>query len=166
MFRSAIATPVGPLQLTVDDDGVLVEILLPNRRHGSDSKQGSHAAQDGWRAVAAQLTEYFERKRQTFDVPLRPHGSPFEQRVWQRLTQIPYGKTTSYGAIATELEMDNGARAVGIANARNPIPIIIPCHRVIGADGSLVGFGGGLPLKEKLLELEGALGPKELLLPL
>ncbi|MGH7659901.1 MAG: methylated-DNA--[protein]-cysteine S-methyltransferase [Vulcanimicrobiaceae bacterium] len=158
MFRSAIATPVGPLQLTVDDDGVLVEVLLPNREHRADSEAGSRSAQDGMRTVATQLTEYFEKKRQTFDVPLRPHGSRFEQRVWRRLLEIPYGETLSYGAIATEFEMENGARAVGIANARNPIPIIIPCHRVIGADGSLVGFGGGLPLKEKLLELEGALG--------
>lgn len=157
---------MGPLQLTVDDDGVLTEILLPNRRHGSDSKDGSQAAKDGLRAAAVQLTEYFERKRRTFDVPLRPQGSPFELRVWQRLTQIPYGATISYGAIATEFEMENGARAVGRANARNPIPIIIPCHRVIGADGSLVGFGGGLPLKERLLELEGAPTSRTLQLPL
>lgn len=159
MFRSAIATPVGPLQLTVDDDGVLIEIRLPNRKHQPDSRQGSRAAKDGLHSVAAQLREYFDHKRRTFDVPLEPHGSPFELAVWQRLLQIPYGATISYGAIATELEMENGARAVGRANARNPIPIIIPCHRVIGADGALVGFGGGLPLKERLLELEDALDP-------
>ena len=163
MFRSVIATPVGPLELTVDDDGVLLEILLPNRSHRANSNGGSRTAQDGFLIVAAQLTEYFEKKRETFDVPLRPQGSTFELRVWRRLSEIPYGKTISYGAIAKELDMENGARAVGIANARNPIPIIIPCHRVIGADGSLVGFGGGLPLKEKLLELEGAL---DLRLPL
>jgi len=159
MFVSAIATPVGPLQLTVNDEGVLVEIRLPNRRHQPDWRGGSRAAKDGFRSVAAQLSEYFEGTRREFDVPLEPHGSPFELAVWQRLLQIPYGTTLSYGAIATEFAMENGARAVGRANARNPIPIVIPCHRVIGADGALVGFGGGLPLKARLLELEGALDP-------
>jgi methylated-DNA-[protein]-cysteine S-methyltransferase len=99
-------------------------------------------------------------------LPLRPQGSPFELRVWQRLARIPYGATMSYGAIAAEFEMENGARAVGRTNARNPIPIIIPCHRVNGANGSMVGFGGGLPLKERLLELEGSLTALPLRLPL
>jgi methylated-DNA-[protein]-cysteine S-methyltransferase len=166
MFRSTIGTPVGPLQLSVDDDGVLTEILLPNRRHRSDSTDGSPAAKKGLREAAAQLHEYFEKKRRTFDVQMRPQGSPFELRVWERLRKIPYGVTMSYGAIAAEFRMENGARAVGRANGRNPIPIIIPCHRVIGADGSLVGFGGGLPLKQRLLELEGALAMRALRLPL
>ena len=159
-FRSVIATPVGPLQLKVDESGVLLEILLPNRAHEGDSKDCPSAAAIGLREVAAQLSEYFEKARRSFDVELDPRGSAFEVRVWKRLAQIPYGTTMSYGAIANEFKLENGARAVGIANARNPIPIIIPCHRVIGADGTLVGFGGGLSLKERLLELEGALDPR------
>ena len=160
-FRSVIGTPVGPLQLRVDENGVLVEILLPNRRHQGDSNGSSPAAaQAALRTVAAQLAEYFQKTRRSFDVQLDLRGSAFEISVWQRLAQIPYGTTTSYGVIANEFKLENGARAVGLANARNPIPIIIPCHRVIGADGALVGFGGGLPLKERLLELEGALDPR------
>ena len=166
MFRSILATPVGQLQLTVDDDGVLLEILLPNRRHAGASKNVPPSARDGLRAVSAQLTEYFEKKRRAFDVRLNPRGSPFEVRVWNRLLEIPYGSTTTYGAIATEFEMANGARAVGRANGLNPIPIVIPCHRVIGADGALVGFGGGLPLKETLLRLEGASTSRGMVLPL
>lgn len=165
-FRALIATPVGPLQLTVDEDGVLTEILLPNRRHHGDSQSVPRSARAGLHAVALQLAEYFERKRRAFDLPMEPHGSPFEMRVWSRLLEIPYGETTSYGAIAAEFDMVNGARAVGRANGRNPIPIIIPCHRVVGYDGALVGFGGGLPLKEKLLELEGAPVASSLRLPL
>ena len=159
MFRSVIATPVGPLQLSVDDDGVLLEILLPNRRHAGTSQSGTSAARAGARAAARQLDEYFARKRRVFELPLDPRGSPFEVRVWRRLSEIPYGATTTYGAIAKEFGLENGARAVGRANGLNPIPIVIPCHRVIGANGALVGFGGGLPLKQTLLELEGALLP-------
>ena len=88
-------------------------------------------------------------------------GSSFEQQVWNRLLEIPYGDTTSYGAIAIALGLINGARAVGRANGANPIPIVIPCHRVIGSDGTLTGYGGGLPLKRVLLELEGAIGPPQ-----
>ena len=109
----------------------------------------------------AQLREYFAGSRRTFDLPLEPRGTPFERRVWSRLREIPYGATTSYGAIANEFGLVNAARAVGRANGANPIPIIIPCHRVIGADGTLTGFGGGLPLKRALLELEGAIAPPD-----
>lgn len=104
-----------------------------------------------------QLREYFLGKRRDFDLPLLPAGSQFEQRVWSKLLDIPYGVTTSYSAIAADLGLVNGARAVGRANGANPIPIVIPCHRVIGADGRLTGYGGGLPLKRTLLELEGAI---------
>ncbi len=112
--------------------------------------------------VKRQLEEYFTGKRTIFDLPLQFSGSPFERRVWTRLLEIPFGVTTSYGAIATELGLINGARAVGRANGANPIPIVIPCHRVIGSDGRLTGYGGGLPLKRALLELEGALASPEL----
>ena len=113
------------------------------------------------RAACDQLREYFLGKRRVFDLPLEPAGSPFEHQVWTALLAVPYGATTSYGAIATGLGLANGARAVGRANGANPIPILIPCHRVIGSDGRLTGYGGGLPLKRALLELEGAIPPEE-----
>jgi methylated-DNA-[protein]-cysteine S-methyltransferase len=158
ILRSTLPTPHGTLQLAVDADGFLVELLLPNRKLKT-SRNGDFtaAARRTIKAAERQLDEYFARRRREFDLPLRPAGSPFEQRVWERLCGIPYGSTTSYGAIAHELGLVNGARAVGRANGSNPIAIIIPCHRVIGSDGTLTGYGGGLPLKTALLELEGAL---------
>lgn len=162
LFRSLLETPVGALQLAVNGDGTVVEILLPNRKRvASPSQQRPVAAERGMQRVRDQLSEYFAGKRRVFDLPLLAEGSPFEQYVWERLLAIPYGATTSYGAIATELGLSNGARAVGRANGANPIPIVIPCHRVIGADGELTGYGGGLPLKRALLELEGALEPPQ-----
>lgn len=162
VFRSTLQTPVGNLQLAVTSEGVLVGILLPSRVPATSSREPfPPAAAKGMRAAREQLCEYFVGKRRGFDLPLAPHGSPFEQRVWSRLLSVPYGVTTSYGAIAFGLGLVNGARAVGRANGANPIPIVIPCHRVIGSDGQLTGYGGGLPLKRALLELEGALKPPE-----
>ncbi len=160
-FRSTIETPVGVLQLAVDGGGRLVEILLPNRKPAAASVAASYAASLGMCAACDQLREYFLGKRRVFDLALEPAGSPFEQKVWAALLAVPYGATTSYGAIATALGLVNGARAVGRANGANPIPIVIPCHRVIGSDGNLTGYGGGLPLKRALLELEGAIAPEE-----
>ncbi len=108
------------------------------------------------REARQQLSEYFLHQRRVFDLPLQPDGSPFERQVWTKLLEVPYGVTASYGTIAFELGLVNGARAVGRANGANPIPIVIPCHRIIGSDGSLTGYGGGLPLKRALLQLEGA----------
>lgn len=105
-----------------------------------------------------QLDEYFAGERREFDLPLAPAGSAFELAVWQALLEIPYGETASYGQIARRVGAPDAARAVGVANARNPIAVIVPCHRVIGADGTLTGYGGGLERKELLLRLEGA-GP-------
>lgn len=105
------------------------------------------------RKLRTQLEEYFSGNRERFDLPLDLQGTPFQHRVWNRLQAIPYGNTVSYGEIAGDL--DSSARAVGNANGKNPIPIVVPCHRVIGADGSLTGFGGGLDLKRYLLQLEG-----------
>jgi methylated-DNA-[protein]-cysteine S-methyltransferase len=162
LFHSMLETPVGAIQLSVNDEGALVEILLPNRKPAASSpKPLSTSAERGMLAVKQQVSEYFLRKRRVFDLPLLPEGSPFEQQVWTTLLAIPYGKTTSYGAIAAELGLTNGARAVGRANGANPIPIVIPCHRVIGSGGQLTGYGGGLPLKHALLELEGAVPPPE-----
>lgn len=104
-----------------------------------------------------QLEQYFSRQRRSFDLPLAPRGSEFQQRVWRELTRIPYGETISYGEQARRLGDLSLSRAVGAANGANPIWLVIPCHRVIGADGSLTGYGGGLPVKRWLLEHEGAL---------
>ena len=101
-----------------------------------------------------QLNEYFNGKRKSFDLPLEPNGTEFQNKVWNALKEIPFGETRSYGEIAKIIGNEKAARAVGMANNKNPIPIIVPCHRVIGANGKLVGYAGGLDLKEKLLELE------------
>ena len=117
----------------------------------------------GWRhhpgafaAALAQLREYFAGERRSFQLSLAPAGTPFQQAVWSALRAIPYGETVSYGELALQLGRPGSARAVGLANGTNPLPIIVPCHRVIGADGSLTGFGGGLGIKRALLSLEGA----------
>ena len=109
------------------------------------------------REAFRQLGEYVARTRREFDLPLAPQGTPFQRRVWDALQRIPYGQTRTYRQIAEAADCPKGYRAVGMANNRNPIAILIPCHRVIGADGSLVGYGSGLPTKEKLLRLEGSL---------
>ena len=106
--------------------------------------------------VFKQLKEYFNRERKEFDVSMEIIGTEFQKRVWDELTKIPYGETISYGELANRMGDKNLMRAVAAANGANPIPIIIPCHRVIGADGSLTGYGGGLDVKQKLLELEGS----------
>jgi len=158
LYYSALETPFGTMHVAVDDDGALVEVWLPRRRPRAESSEPyPQRANSGIVAAKTQLTEYFSGRRRAFDLRIAPRGSEFERDVWQRLLTIPYGVTTSYGAIATELGLVNGARAVGHANGSNPIPIVIPCHRVIGADGTLTGYGGGLPLKRALLELEGAI---------
>lgn len=150
-----IDSPVGPLLLAADGTG-----LTRVHFQGGPAPLQPPAS---WRhdttpftETIAQLAEYFAGQRRTFQVPLAPAGTPFQLAVWQALRAIPYGKTVSYGHLARQLGHTNGARAVGLANGANPLPIIVPCHRVIGADGSLTGFGGGLPIKRALLSLEGA----------
>lgn len=106
--------------------------------------------------AGCQLLDYFAGRRMEFSLPLAPAGTPFQQRVWKVLCTIPYGETRSYKQVAQSADSPKGFRAVGMANNRNPIPILIPCHRVIGADGKLVGYGGGLSIKERLLNLEKA----------
>ena len=122
---------------------------------------GATPPPSSWQRVAqpaysagAQLAEYFAGRRTAFDLPLDPRGTPFQLRVWAALRDIPYGATASYGQVASRLGQPGAARAVGGANNRNPLPIVVPCHRVIGADGALVGYGGGLHVKEYLLQLE------------
>ena len=108
----------------------------------------------GARQALGQLAEYFAGSRQDFDLPLRPQGTAFQQTVWQALLDIPYGTTESYGELARRIGQPTASRAVGLANGRNPISIVIPCHRVVGANGSLTGYGGGIERKRTLLDLE------------
>lgn len=150
-------SPVGPLLLAADDDGLrLVEFHVSRHRMARDAgwHEGEHPVLQHARV---QLDEYFAGRRQAFDLPLAPRGTAFQRAVWQMLASIPYGSTISYAQLASRVERPAAMRAVGAANGRNPLPIVLPCHRVIGADGSLTGFGGGLPTKQFLLELEGAL---------
>jgi methylated-DNA-[protein]-cysteine S-methyltransferase len=150
-----IDSPVGRLRLIAAAEA-LVGIWF---EHGRDAARGAGALTRGSNAIIertrSQLEEYFAGTRRVFTLPIEPRGTEFQRRVWLRLTRIPYGDTMSYGALAADLGNARGSRAVGLANGSNPIPIVIPCHRVIGADGSLTGFGGGLPIKAKLLEFEG-----------
>jgi len=153
-------SPVGPLLLAADDDGLrLIEFFESRHRIKRDDEwhEGDHAVLD---LARRQLDEYFRGERHQFDLPLAPRGTPFQREVWQALATIPYGGTISYAQLAMQVSRPKAMRAVGAANGRNPLPIVLPCHRVIGADGSLTGFGGGLPTKQFLLALEGAV-PRE-----
>jgi methylated-DNA-[protein]-cysteine S-methyltransferase len=148
-----LASPLGKLLLTSDGEG-LTGIQFP--RH-QPSPLPAHWRRDPQRLdeVCRQLRAYFAGELRDFDLSLAMGGSPFERRVWSALRRVPYGKTVSYGQIAAGIGQPKACRAVGLANGKNPIPIVVPCHRVIGADGSLAGYGGGLDTKRWLLELEG-----------
>ncbi|MGY1619264.1 methylated-DNA--[protein]-cysteine S-methyltransferase [Geodermatophilus sp. SYSU D00691] len=146
--HTVVPSPIGPLVVVRDGD-VLVRLHL--EPPGATADLGPR---DDGGDVAAQLGEYFAGERTAFDLPLRPAGSAFELAVWEQLAAIPYGGTRSYGAVAAAVGEPGGAQAVGLACGRNPLAIVVPCHRVVGADGSLVGFGGGLPRKRFLLDLE------------
>jgi methylated-DNA-[protein]-cysteine S-methyltransferase len=148
-----LATPIGHLRL-VSNGRALVRIEFQSQ-HGSD---GCERTDPVLEQAARELQEYFTAERKTFDVPLEAQGSAFQQAVWRALRNIPYGVLRSYREIAEQLGNRQAVRAVGAANGRNPIPIIVPCHRVVGSDGRLTGFAGGLPTKRALLELEGARG--------
>ncbi|HEY3815094.1 MAG TPA: methylated-DNA--[protein]-cysteine S-methyltransferase [Caulobacteraceae bacterium] len=150
-----VETVYGPSIGWADEDGALtdfyigVERFIERARSHGDPRDDSRFAE-----VARQLAEYGRGQRRRFDLKLRPRGTGFQLSVWNALTEIPFGETTSYGAIADRVGHPGKARAVGAANGANPIMLIIPCHRVIGADGSLTGFGGGLPLKQRMLAFE------------
>jgi methylated-DNA-[protein]-cysteine S-methyltransferase len=144
-------TPIGNLVLAGDDAG-LRHILFA----GDEIPPGWTRDHAFLAAARRQIAEYFAGARQVFDLPLAPAGTAFQQRVWRALLEIPYGRTESYGALAQRIGQPRAARAVGLANNRNPLPIVIPCHRVIGASGALTGYGGGLHVKERLLALEGS----------
>ena len=147
-----LPSPVGPLHLAARAEG-LTHVTFQGvvRSEGDGSEAGAAVLA---RAVA-ELEAYFAGELRTFTVPVVPEGTPFQQEVWRALRDIPYGETISYQEQARRVGRPTGMRAVGAANGRNPVPIIIPCHRVIGADGRLVGFGGGLETKQALLTLEG-----------
>jgi methylated-DNA-[protein]-cysteine S-methyltransferase len=162
MIFNVMPSPVGPLLLAADAQGLrLVEFDSPRHPMGrtDDWREGRSKVLDDTRR---QFDGYFAGRRRTFDLPLAPRGTRFQQQVWLALRDIPYGETISYAQLAQRLGMPTATRAVGAANGRNPLPIVVPCHRVIGADGSLTGVGGGLPTKRFLLELEGAIGTADL----
>ena len=151
--HTVVPSPIGPLTVVRDEDGALVRLAMSPP---GALEAGAHGERDdaGFEDVARQLAEYFAGERTAFRLPLRPVGSPFELAVWHQLTRIPYGETRSYGQLARQLGDPGLAQAIGAANGRNPLAIVVPCHRVIGADGSLVGYGGGLARKRFLLDLE------------
>ncbi len=150
-----MATVIGPLLLAGTDEALTNVYFQSGPRPALPKPHWVNGAA-ALAEAERQLHEYFSGSRQVFDLPLAPAGTAFQLGVWRALRGIPYGRTTSYGQLARDLGNANGARAVGVANGSNPLPVIIPCHRVIGADGSLTGFGGGLDIKQALLRLEGA----------
>lgn len=156
-------SPVGPLLLAVDEDGALVRLEFAADRDraeiesdlaagGTDVRRGRTACAE----VERQLREYFRGRRRDFDLPLAPEGTDFQRRVWKAVARIPFGATATYAQVARRVRHPQAVRAVGRCNATNPIPIVVPCHRVVGSDGSLTGYGGGLEAKRTLLELERA----------
>lgn len=145
MPRLTVSSPVGALTLT-ERDGALARIDFAD--------EGAADLTPLLAAAARQLEEYFAGTRRCFDIPLAPSGTPFQQEVWQALRDIPYGETRSYRDIACAVGRPRACRAVGMANNRNPLPIVVPCHRVVGASGALVGYAGGLDIKRALLDTE------------
>jgi methylated-DNA-[protein]-cysteine S-methyltransferase len=153
LYYDQLDTPIGPLLLVSDGAG-LVEIGLPHGGVAPSPPTDAKASKSRLHAVVRQLDEYFAGARQQFELPLHPSGTPFQLEVWGALLAIPYGETTSYADIARRIRRPRAVRAVGAANGANPLSIIVPCHRVIGSHGALVGYGGGLPAKRWLLAHE------------
>ena len=150
-----LESPIGRLLLTSDGTGLTGLHMEPSRKAQSTDGWLNDANIAPLSAAVRQLTEYFQGTRREFDLPLRLQGTPFQQRVWRELTEIPFGETWSYGQLAKRIGKPSASRAVGLANGSNPIALIVPCHRVIGADGTLTGYGGGLERKRWLLAHEG-----------
>jgi methylated-DNA-[protein]-cysteine S-methyltransferase len=151
-FFTQFESPVGMLTLTATGAG-LTGLLFDGDRRAIAALDGVRD-QAPFAGVIAQLGEYFDGRRTAFELELAPEGTPFQLRVWMALRTIPFGRTVSYGEIARDIGAPSASRAVGAANGQNPISIIVPCHRVIGKSGSLTGYGGGLPRKKFLLDLE------------
>ena len=156
--HTVIDSVLGPLTI-VAEDGQIRCLYMDLQRHRPDDDELGEPDPRGrevepFKAAADQLEAYFAGELTTFDLPLAPRGSGFQQRVWAALQEIPYGRTESYGELAERIGSPGGARAVGLANGKNPIGIVIPCHRVVGTNGNLTGYGGGLNRKRRLLDLE------------
>ncbi|WP_323184708.1 methylated-DNA--[protein]-cysteine S-methyltransferase [Streptomyces sp. NBC_00199] len=151
--HTIIDSPYGPLTL-VADDGVLCGLYMTDQRHRPPEEDFGSRDDTRFGAAEEQLTAYFAGELTEFTLELRLHGTPFQRSVWAALRAIPYGETRSYGELAEALGSPGASRAVGLANGRNPVGIIVPCHRVIGAGGGLTGYGGGLHRKRRLLEFE------------
>jgi methylated-DNA-[protein]-cysteine S-methyltransferase len=155
---TTIDSPVGPLLLAATNDGLSHLLFDRGTKPPTEwtADDGTNGQASHWLTqTRQQLTEYFAGTRRSFDVPLAASGTPFQRNVWQALQSIDYGTTISYGELAVRIGNPRAVRAVGLANGRNPISIIVPCHRVIGANGKLTGYGGGLDRKQTLLSLEG-----------
>ena len=153
MFYTFVPSPVGQLLLAGSQDALkVIGFSTGNKARGTqpDWQRRDELFVD----AAQQLAEYFDGKRRAFDLPLQPEATPFQALVLKALQRVPYGETHSYGEIARAIGRPKAARAVGTANGNNPLPIVIPCHRVVGSNGALTGFGGGLPTKRYLLDLE------------
>ena len=158
MLYCEMFTPIGRLLLAGDGEG-LRRISFQSALHPIEIAERWERREEPFREAIAQLEDYLAGRLRRFDLALVPEGTPFQREVWSALTAIPYGETISYTELARRVGRPAAVRAVGAANGRNPIPIVIPCHRVIGANGSLTGFGGGLSIKRRLLDLEaGSLG--------
>jgi methylated-DNA-[protein]-cysteine S-methyltransferase len=153
--RAVTTTPIGEL-LLVARAGALCEIHLPDAASDAPRETEPSAADAVLEEATRQLHDYFAGRRREFDLPLRPEGSEFQRRVWLALRSVGYGETVTYGQLARAIDRPAAARAVGAALARNPLPLVLPCHRVIGARGDLRGFAGGVALKRRLLETEAA----------
>ena len=158
LTHTFVDSPVGPL-LLVARGSELTRLHFVSGRKPAEVPAGSSKTTPGCAASREQLTEYFAgRRARSFDIPLALEGTAFQRRVWTALGEIPYGETISYGELARRIGQPTAVRAVGLANGSNPIAIIVPCHRVIGANGTLTGYGGGLPTKARLLDLERGVG--------
>jgi methylated-DNA-[protein]-cysteine S-methyltransferase len=155
LTTTTLETPIGKLRLVASEAG-LRSVSFPGRTPPSDAVEGDSPVLE---ETARQLAEYFAGSRTSFDLPLDLVGTPFQLDAWLGLAEIPYGETVSYGEQAARLGRPEAVRAVGAANGSNPLPIVLPCHRVIGADGSLTGFGGGLEVKRALLDHEAGVRP-------
>jgi methylated-DNA-[protein]-cysteine S-methyltransferase len=151
--QAIVSSPVGPLRLVVDGAGALTHLLFASEEEVARAPSEPSGA-SGLGEVERQLRAYFAGEREDFDVPLRPAGTPFQLAVWEALRAIPYAETRSYAQQAAAIGRPRAVRAVGAANGRNPISIIVPCHRVVGADGGLTGYGGGIAQKRWLLDHE------------
>ena len=153
-YAARVASPIGSLTALVDEAGALTRLLFAGEAPPPDAVWDDERCA----SVAAELGEYFRGERRDFEVPVAPRGTEFQRRVWDELRRIPYGQTISYRELAARIGRPAAVRAVGRANGTNPIPIVVPCHRVIGADGSLTGYGGSLETKRRLLDLERGVG--------